>query len=370
MKKYLLIFLIIIAVLLSGCSTTAVENTIANETDDEGETEELAVAVHHAEITAVGDIMLGRGVGTRLKNQEYTEPFSRIKPYIQSDIALGNLECVISDRGEKMEGKGIYLRARPEAVESLKYLGFDVLSLANNHIMDYGEDAFKDTIDILHSNDILPVGAGNNIMEARTPYIKDVDGIKAAVLAYNQFYNVKWSRNGRTMEALEDRCGTAPLDIEIIKEDIKRAKEIADIVIVMPHWGIEESTVVPEDQRQMAYDMIDAGASAVIGSHPHILQGIEVYNGSLIAYSLGNFVFDQNDSENKESIILRLKFTDGRISDAVIIPFVIEDKVRPAPVSGERAEAILDRLKSLSEDMGTFIEIDGDTGYIRVEEQD
>ncbi|TZE81592.1 CapA family protein [Calorimonas adulescens] len=370
MKKYLSLFLILMSIFLSGCTVKAVDRTVGEVTYDGGETKEPGAVTRHTYITAVGDIMLGRGVGTRLKNQGYTGPFEDIKPYIQSDMAVGNLECVISERGEKMEGKGIYLRARPEAVETLKYLGFDVLSLANNHTMDYGEDAFMDTVDILRKNGISTVGAGSNIAESRTPYIKDIDGIKVAVLGYNQFYNVKWSRDGRTMEALKDRCGTAPLDIGTIVDDIKKAREAADIVIVMPHWGVEESTIVPAEQRQMAHEMIDAGASVVIGSHPHILQGIEVYKGGLVAYSLGNFVFDQNDSRNKESIVLGLNFNDGKLSEAVISPFVIEDKVKPTPATGEKGEEILDMLKSLSEEFDTQINIEKATGKIRIEGRD
>lgn len=368
MRSYTIFFLIISLLLMSGCGTTVVEDMVPETIYDGGGTVKSEPAEKYTEITAVGDIMIGRGVGTRLKSVGYTQPFSMIRPYLSSDLLVGNLECVISDRGEKMEGKGIYLQARPEAVETLKYLQFDTLSLANNHTMDYGEDAFTDTVDILKENGIVPVGAGNDIEEARTAYIKDVNGIKLAVLAYNQFYNVKWSKNGRTMVALEDRYGTAPLDIDIVKEDIMKAKDAADIIIVMPHWGAEESTVVSEDQIEMAHDMIDAGANAVIGSHPHILQGIEVYNGGLIAYSMGNFVFDQNDSENKESMVLRLKFTNDSLDETVITPFVIEDKMSPVPATGERAEEILERLNKLSQGLGTAVVQSGDTGYVKIKE--
>lgn len=368
MKNYAIFFLIISLLLISGCSTTAVENAVPETVYGGGETVKSEPEEKHTEITAVGDIMIGRGVGTRLKSAGYTQPFSTIKPYLSSDLLVGNLECVISDRGEKMDGKGIYLKARPESVETLKYLEFDALSLANNHTMDFGEDAFKDTMQILKENGISPFGAGMNAEEARTAYIKEINGIKIAVLAYNQFYNIKWSEDGRTMEALEGRCGTAPLDIAVIKEDIEKANETADIVIVMPHWGTEESTVVTEDQIKMAHEMIDAGADAVIGSHPHILQGIEVYNGGLIAYSMGNFVFDQNDSANKESIVLRLKFTNDRLDEAEITPFVIEDKVSPMPAVGEKVEEILGRLNRLSQFFGTVVVSKGDTGYVRVKE--
>mgnify|MGYP000988646238 CR=1 FL=1 len=360
-----MICLILILLLSGGCAAPAMESVVPDKAHDREETVTPARQERQMKIAAVGDIMIGRGVGMKLKKEGYTKPFDSIKPYLDADLAIGNLECVLSDRGKETEGKGICLRARPEAVRTLTYLGFDALSLANNHTMDYGGDALKDTMDVLRENGISYMGAGDDIGQARTAYTKDVNGIKTTVLSYDQFYNIRWTKNGRSAGALEDRCGTAPLDMDMVKEDIAKAKETADVVIVMPHWGTEDSTVVTKDQIGMAHDMIDAGADAVIGSHPHILQGMEVYKGRLIAYSMGNFVFDQNDRENQESIVLNLKFTGCGLDEAVITPLVIVDKVSPVPAAGDRAKEILGRLKDLSQELGADVSVEGDTGSIK-----
>lgn len=320
-------------------------------------------------LMAVGDIMLGRTVGKRL-NGEFNSAFSEVKSYLQqADILFGNLESPISDRGTRIKGKGITFSAHPTAVKSLTYAGFDVVSLANNHILDFNTPSLLQTIQLLDNEKILHCGAGKDLNSARKPVIIDHYGLKVAFLAYTDMYNIYYSNNKFTFEARDDKAGVAPRKLDYIIEDIHAIRKDVDIIVVSLHWGIEESFEVSDKMVDFAHTLIDSGADVILGHHPHQLQGIEIYKKKPIAYSLGNFIFDQNDDENKESMILELDYKDKELLSLKAVPLRIIDKMKVVPAPLGKREIIQNRLVQLSKVLGTKAYNDGEVVIFEIAEK-
>ena len=191
-------------------------------------------------------------------------------------------------------------------IGGLIFSGFDVLSVANNHIFDWGADAFLDTISLLRSAGITPVGGGADTNEARRPAIVNRGGMRACFLAYSEFAG--------SSDGAEPKV--AGLNHKEMLDDISKMKDECSLVVVSIHWGEEYETSASESQRSRALAMVDAGAKLVVGHHPHVIQEVEMYKGSLIAYSLGNFVFDQNFSEETgKSLMLEVTIKGSDISE-------------------------------------------------------
>ena len=236
----------------------------------------------------VGDIMLDDLPGRYIKDGK--DPFAGFASVLRdSDIAIGNLECVVGTTG-RAEDKPYVLRANPRVLPIVKKY-FDAVSLANNHTGDYGPEAFSRTLDLLDQAGIKYFGGGKEIRAAHQPVTFEVRGTRIAILGYDIFLP-------RSFEALDDRPGTAWGESDYLVADIKRAKEFyhADIVIAYPHWGWEGDKLASPKQQSLAHLMIDSGADAVVGGHPHVTQNIEIYKGKPIFYSIGNFVFDGFDT--------------------------------------------------------------------------
>lgn len=206
----------------------------------------------------------------------------------KADIFMPNNEFTYSLRGTKTPGKMYTFRSNPERVKVMQELGADIVLLANNHSHDYGPDSLIDTLDTLEQAGINYVGAGRNLQEATTPFYFTYHNL---VIAYVAASNAEVHR--LTPQATETTPGILRCyDPDLFLKEIEAAKKNADIVIASIHWGKEGSNYVVEAQRQLGYRMIEAGADAIIGSHPHVLQGIEFYQGKPIMYSLGNFWFN------------------------------------------------------------------------------
>ena len=262
-----------------------------------------------------GDIMLSRSVGDSMNaKHDWTWPFARIASVTASaDLAFANLETTVSTRGVK-NGCGFCFRADPNAVAGLVSAGFDVLSVANNHIWDFGPQAFADTLGYLAVSDISAVGGGRNDVEARTPVVRTVRGARIAYLAYTDLLPA-------SAGALASRSGANIWDEQLMKEDVALARSMADVVVVSFHTGTEYEIMHNATQERIYHAIIDAGADLVVGTHPHVVQDVERYNGKWIAYSLGNFVFDQNWSdETRKGLMLSATVEKGRITDVSQIP--------------------------------------------------
>ncbi|PIV14041.1 hypothetical protein COS44_01045 [bacterium (Candidatus Gribaldobacteria) CG03_land_8_20_14_0_80_36_40] len=229
----------------------------------------------------------------------------------KSDILFANLEGPISDRGVRV-GSIYSFRFKPEAVDGLVYGGFDILSLANNHMLDYQRIALEDTMNILKENNIDYIGAGFNKEEAFSLKTKEIKNTRIGFLAYTNLGPENW-------KAGEKNSGMAWIsenDISEIAKYIKKAKEKVDVLIVSLHAGEEYSKEPNLFQVSFAKICIDSGADLVIGHHPHVFQGIKKYNDGWVVYSLGNFIFDQGFSEETmKSIILKVVIKNKKIKE-------------------------------------------------------
>ncbi len=278
-------------------------------------------------LMAVGDIMLARTIGEQILKDGKDIPFMYIAKTLQkADIALGNLECAISERGVPEE-KTYTFRAPFLAAESLAEAGFDLLTLANNHVMDFGEAAFTDTLNILDAQQIAVVGAGENVLNARKPIIIERNGLSVAFLAYLDI--PIWNYDYLAWVASDNQPGVAWGYLADIEVDVRAARELADVVVVLMHFGIEGDTEPSYQQAVSAHTAIDAGAKLVIGAHTHVLQRIERYNGGVIVYNLGNFVFDEfSGTENKSAIFMAHLSAKG-VTSFKLIPVKLQENGIP-----------------------------------------
>ncbi len=243
----------------------------------------------------VGDVMLARSVGDMMAWQhDWRWPFAAIASTTRAaDLTFGNLETTISMHGAPT-GCGYCFRADPRVMNGLTFAGFDVLSVANNHTHDYGPVAFADTIGYLASQSIAAAGGEKLVLET-------VRGTRVAYLAY-----------------------TYPIAEERMRADIALMRTQADIVVVSMHAGTEYEPVHDADQERIAHAAVDAGADLVIGTHPHVVQDVEQYNGKWIVYSLGNFVFDQDWSDaTRQGLMVRATVAHGAIVSLDRIPIEI-----------------------------------------------
>lgn len=281
----------------------------------------------------------------------------------QADLFVVNLECPFTARGEKIP-KNFNFRAKPELVSALIAGGVDVASLANNHMLDYGPEGLFDTLNALDTHKIVHFGAGRTLSEARAPGIVAVNGVKFAFLGY--FFLGDRNIEPAQVIATADQPGVAghfsSLDEmkKMVEADIRAAKQQADHVIPFFHWGREGKGTPEPYQVELAHFAIDAGASAVLGSHPHVLQGIEVYKGAPIAYSLGNFVFGGNwNPVDKKTALLSFTASKSALSNVKVIPAYSdaypEVPVQPYLAQGEKADAVISHLKNLSKDFAATI---------------
>ena len=247
----------------------------------------------------VGDVMLADGPGRVIRSGK--DPFRHVAGALRdADITIGNLECVIASSG-KPEPKPYTFRAPKQSLRLLKKY-FSAVSLANNHSGDFGKGAFSEMLQLLEQYQMPYFGGGRNLRAAHQAYIREIHGKRIAVLGYNGFFP-------RSFEALEDAPGIAWLDEDMVVAAIQHTKQTlgVDFLIVYPHWGWEYQKLASPRQRQLARLMIDSGADAVVGGHPHVTQDIEVYQGKPIFYSLGNFVFDGfSDRDTRTGWLLEL----------------------------------------------------------------
>ena len=270
-------------------------------------------------ILFVGDIMLNRGVEYMIDKEggeDFKFPFLKIAEDLKkADLLFGNLEGVISDKGYNVGSKYSF-RVEPDAINGLVFAGFDIVSLANNHALDYTREALEDCFLILKEAGINHVGAGLNEEEAFSLVVKEINNstgtsqVKVGFLAYTNLGPITW-------KATKINSGIAWIDkesIEKIKKDVESAKKEVDILAISLHAGKEYSLEPDEFQVFFAKTVIDAGADLVIGHHPHVVQPIEKYKNGWIFYSLGNFIFDQDFSEETmQTQIIKVLIKNGEI---------------------------------------------------------
>ena len=272
----------------------------------------------------VGDVMLDDGPGKVVAaGRDPLAPFAAL--LADADYRIANLECPLATTGKAIPTKIYTFRADPRAVRVLKGR-FDAVSVANNHSGDYGRAAFLETLSVLDGAGIRAFGGGRNLVEAHAPLWIEKKGLRIAVLGYDEFLP-------RSFEAGADYPGIAWSEDSHVISDIRAARAAgADIVIPFMHWGWEYEDGPNARQRQLAHAMIDAGADAVVGGHPHVTQGAEVYRGKPIIYSLGNFVFDGFEApEAKLGWLLRMEIDKGGVSSWLTFAARMDQEGTPHP---------------------------------------
>ncbi len=308
-------------------------------------------------ITAVGDIFLGAGVEELITAKGSDYVFDLIIPFIQgSDIVIGNLESPVSNH--KIDNSSVeYLAPKPSSLDGLKNAGFNAVSLANNHTMDFGTSGLQDTITALEERKIGYVGAGIDEKSARQQ-LKIAGNPNVTLLAYY----------GKTMGTLDNKSQgyTNGAQVSQILADIQKARSENDLVVVALHWGGYCRKLPQKYQVDFAHQMIDSGAKVVIGSGPHTLQPVELYHGGVIAYSLGNFVFDHTvfdppKPETRPSMILEITLTKNNVENVTIQPICINDDYRPEPINIEQDPILSEAILSLLVDKLDIFESDSQT---------
>ncbi len=308
------------------------------------------------EIIAVGDIMLGRGVAKKIEQQGSSYPFSHLRLVTDScQVLCGNLESVISS--EEFKSISPYrFKADPVVASNiLKQNGFGFLSVANNHAYDCGPAGLEASLAILDSlqipfSGILAPAAGpdsaldpavSNIF-CRPAYLQ-IGAIRVGFLAFCQPY-LLYPNNERTI--------IAPADSATVFSSIQAAKDSCQVIIASFHWGYEYHQQPSRTQKYLGRLAVRAGAGIVLGHHPHVLQGIEFYRGGLIAYSLGNFLFDQKDSLANQSAVLHVIMKGSSLDSVWLQPLEISNK-RPAGMDRGRLGPFKRLMDGLNANLGT-----------------
>lgn len=292
------------------------------------------------QLAAGGDVMLARTVGDRVLAAGPDVVFGGIQAALdQADLFVANLECVISDRGQAVL-KSFTFRAPPETADALAAAGVDLVSLANNHALDYGLDALADMLPRLRERGIETVGAGADDVAARAPVILERNGLRMAFLAYVDVpVEGRTGFDTRSWEAGPDLPGLAWAEPAEMQFDIASARLKADVVIVLMHFGLEGRSDFTSHQQDLAHTAIDAGAALVLGAHAHVLQPVERYNGGLIVYGLGNLVFDGFAPPATYSAIFTATLTRAGVAAYDWVPVMISHGL-PRPATEAEAAVI------------------------------
>ena len=262
-------------------------------------------------LSFVGDIMLDRGVKNSVNKNfkgDYSSLFEKLEILKKSDIVFANLEGPVSDIGKDMHNLYSF-RMDLSIIPTLKDAGFSILSVANNHVGDWGRNAYIDTLTRLKENEIFYTGGGINTNEAEIPIIIEKYGIKIGYLGFSDV-GPNW------MEASENKAGLLLASNPRFDEIIQNASKQVDYLVVSFHFGDEYKLKHNPRQEYLAHKAIDAGAKIIIGHHPHVAEDTEIYKNGFIAYSLGNFIFDQGFSVNTmQGMLLEIKLNrDGSMS--------------------------------------------------------
>ncbi len=302
----------------------------------------------HTEIVFLGDVALAGQVGDAIRRRGSEYLFERIPPeFVDVDILCFNLECCLSERGEVWEPKPIHLRGEPAFLSvfprgKCQY----VANVANNHFLDYGEDAAFDTLEHLHAYDVRSIGATGKAVEGPHTIVRtgagDV-GLIAFAPSAHPLPNAS-------------KVNTATECISDMISQVDALKQKSDIVIASIHQGVEYTPYVNRRCRDLAHRLVDAGADCIVCHHPHVVQGIEKYNDATIFYSIGNFIIDQDFRRRpatRRSLALKVLLHEKQLRQIIIEPFIITDALQPRPATRQERQQIRSEVELLSSAFGS-----------------
>ena len=307
-----------------------------------------------------GDINPGRcPAQIAIKNNDFTLPYQVVGDTLRAaDITIGSLDGALSDFSPPSPcPETMNLIGPARTVEGLHYAGFDVLTVAANHAKDCGlqgwncsDQTFRDTLSNLRAAGIQPAGGGEDLAAALTPVIVERQSVRFAFIGLTEV--------GPNTFAAAGRPGTAPLSDQNLPQvlaAITAARQAADVVIVLPHWGVEYAEAPSANQRRWAGELVAAGATLVIGNHPHVVQAVEVFPQTgqsapraVVAYALGNFVFDQGPWRNRQGVLFEATFAGQTLTDWRLRPIHIVSLFQPVWPDEAESQAILSRVATAS----------------------
>ncbi len=306
----------------------------------------------------VGDILLASSVGDLISREGPMAPWEGVKTALaEADFTIGNLECAVGTSGTPMPDKTYTFRADPKSVQGLVEAGFDLVSLANNHTLDFGTQCLLETIDCVSAAGIVPIGAGKDETSARAPHILEKNGIKVGFLATNMVVpTISWAAKGQNPGMAVDYSAWN----DNIVSRIKDLSQEADVVIILIHWGEERKTQLEDWVVSMEKTLRQAGADIIIGTHPHILQGIRYDGKTVTAHSLGNFVFTTRADfpACQAGGILRITVSKESVQNVQFLPTTIVWG-KTHLVSGQDKSAALSSLAALSKPLGADLDPEG-----------
>lgn len=353
LNRKIIISICLCIFLLVGCSNGDINQ---KSTEDTNETEVVDLHPYDFTLCFAGDISLDENaVTTGQLDRSENGIYDCISPELiqimqDADLMCLNNEFTYSTNGSPMQGKAYTFRAKPERVGVLQEMGVDIVTLANNHVYDYGRQALLDTFSTLENAGIDYFGAGKNLEEAMDAVYYEIDGKKIAFVGASRAEKYKLTPQATETEPGILRCYDNSLFLDAIRE----ADKNADFVIAVVHWGTEYSYKLEDVQLSTSKEYLDAGADAIIGGHSHCLQGMEYYNGKPIIYSLGNYWFN---AKTLDSMLVQLHFSgddnEGKLEVSVV----------PAIQKGAKTQIVTDpsekeRIYSFLEDISIHIEID------------
>lgn len=359
MKRLAALFAIILVLLFFGCAGEDnqpgnVESSQANtpgsapremleqkeESEEENKEEELVLSF-------VGDMMFDKSVSGFIKSKGEDYVFQGYENYFkESDIVFGNLETSLSYRGEPIQDKEYIFRSSPKIIPFLKKHNFSALSIANNHVLDYGAAAFTDAMKVLKENGISYGGGGYNKQEASEGVVLEEKGLKIGFIAFTRVTpSVDWYAGAKKPGII----GAYKVHEAEVLSAVKNLKSKCDLLVVSLHWGKEGSTTVRKEEAELAHSLVDSGADVIMGHHPHVVQGIEIYKDKPIFYSLGNFFFTTSNSAicNK-TIMATVRFdSTGGLKSVEAVPGIIKAG-RPVPMEEAQKAEFIDQLNKMN----------------------
>ncbi len=311
-------------------------------------------------LIASGDIMLGDRTTPLITQRGADYPFAGVLPLLnRSRVVLGNLEGPFASKAPREERNHSY-KVDPNLASALGRANINVVTLANNHLLDCGRDGVLETLDALEQAGIHAIGAGRDEQSAHAPAVLDIEGMRIGLLGYY------W--NERTA-ATRNKPGSAVDTLAWLKADINALHDLVDRVVVTFHWGVPYERVPSLENREKARLAIDLGADLVIGHHPHIIQPIEIYKNKAIFYSVGNFAFGSGNSK-AESILVGVRF-DQLETVIDVYPVYVRNRdprvnYQPKILTGEAGRRILEQIKGISDESGGLLHIDAAVGRLEL----
>ena len=307
--------------------------------------------VKEVSLVAVGDILLGDspqvfgyGAGSQVRRHGPLHPFEHVRERLAgADLAVGNLEVVIAgfDPSSTPFDSQIY-RGQPESVAGLAAAGFDVLSVCTNHMMQHGQAALEETLGLLQNAGIEVIGTECPRLGVTNGSILERNGLRLGFLAYNF----------RPQQYFVAPPAWPSPDFELISGEVATLRNRVDVVVVALHWGDEFMDHPAPAQVELAHRLVDAGVDVILGHHTHMLQGVERYRGAVVAYSLGNFVYDQWQERLRQSAMLCLTIRGPRDIDCQVEPVLINARHQPVPLDGSSLRDAMARLQALEQKIG------------------